>query len=191
MHNITVLISENSPLSRLSVSYSFCICTCKRRFAPSFAVTRFRGSSTVGRHNTPHNLLLILEAQWPRHILLYIPKDISPSETWMAPRHVLICLPCSILWSKRLGFYATTTYVCIYFLSAWKKQYKTHTQIFFELFSLWVAQLAANFQQLCELSELVKYLKKSERESEADGQNYSLSVVLISSSEPIIRLVKS
>ena len=51
-------------------------------------------------------------------------------------------------------------------------------KFFFEFFSLWVAQLAANFQQLCELSELVKYLKKRDIEidREADGQNYSLSV---------------
>ena len=59
-----------------------------------------------------------------------------------------------------------------------KKQQQKNPKFFFEFFSLWVAQLAANFQQLCELSELVKYLKKRDIEidREADGQNYSLSV---------------
>ena len=68
---------------------------------------------------TPQNLLIY----W-RHsgrdistTLPYYPKGsntlLSPSETWTALRHVLVCLPCSISWSKRLGFYATTTYVCL------------------------------------------------------------------------------
>ena len=67
MHNITVLISENfSSPSLLAVSRIILFASAhgKRRFAPSFAVTRFRVSSTVvGRvHNTPVHNLLILEA---------------------------------------------------------------------------------------------------------------------------------
>ena len=52
--HITVLISENSSPPSLFSQFRilFCICTCKRRIALSFAVTGFRDGSTVGRRRT-------------------------------------------------------------------------------------------------------------------------------------------